>query len=191
MREYLCFCFSFHYCSFSASHFCASALIFDCFEVLLQGFSFLQSAKYLYSLLLLFGTLSGNVATHMFPVITINLLKKKKKNGARLFSVMFSQDNNQWAQKEVIADHKEALLCCAGVWTMLQVAQSCYKVFLENSKSCLDVVLGTLLCISLLEQGMDPDVPAAFCCFFLCYSSCLFWHILTSYLSKDFGKQRK
>lgn len=45
-----------------------------------------------------------------------------------------------------------------------QAAQrGCEVCSLEISKSCVDVVLGTLLCMALIEQGlgqMDSGVPA-------------------------------
>ena len=75
--------------------------------------------------------------------------------------MVLSQDKNQWAQngiQEVMSDHQEGF-------------EPCYrlprgsKVCLENYRSFVDVVLGTLLFMSLLVQGMeqmDPGVPSAF-----------------------------
>jgi len=47
--------------------------------------------------------------------------------------------------------------------TLEIVARGGSGLFLEISKSCLDVILGTLIWVSLLEQGldhMDPEVSA-------------------------------
>lgn len=168
MREHLCFCFSFHYCSFSACELQLSFLI--ALKSFFRVFpSFNQLNISLYNLLLLFGTLSGNVVTHMFPVVTINLLNKQTK---------WEPGSFQWCSaKTRISGHKmdrhnrKLCLTIGKHFYAVQVFEPCYrlprgcKVSLESSKSCLDVVLGTFLWVSLLEQGMDqmdPDVPAAF-----------------------------
>ena len=55
--------------------------------------------------------------------------------------------------QQVPSDHQEALCYCTGDGALAQVAQRGYEVSsLEISKSYLDMVLDTLLWISLLEQ---------------------------------------
>ena len=59
--------------------------------------------------------------------------------------------------------NQEALLRCASDRALAQVAQRGSGISLEISKSHLDMAPGTLLCVSLLEQGVehtDPEVPA-------------------------------
>ena len=74
------------------------------------------------------------------------------------------QKQKQWAQtgtEEVLCEHREAILCYAGDGGLAQVTQSGYRVSsLEISKSCLDVMLSTLLWVPLLEQRWDELEPA-------------------------------
>lgn len=88
--------------------------------------------------------------------VTQNLINASKYlkrgcngDGARLCSVVPQwQDRRQWAQTgtpEVLSEHQEALLCCAGDGALAQVAPRGCGVSLDILKSCHDVVLGNLL----------------------------------------------
>jgi len=72
-------------------------------------------------------------------------------------SMILRGDKRQWAKTgalEVPSEHQKALLCYAGVRALAQAAWRGWGVCSLNTfGSHLDTVLGTLLWVSLLEQG--------------------------------------
>jgi len=75
------------------------------------------------------------------------------------------QDKRQWAQsgiRDVLSEHQEVHLCCAGDEALEQFVRRRYGVSsLEICQSCLEVGPVTLLRVSLLELLLDqmgPDV---------------------------------
>lgn len=95
-----------------------------------------------------------------------NLKGGYKEEGARLFSVIPSartrDSGHKMGRRRFCVTIRKHF--CALQVTLVQISKrGCGISFLEISKSCLNVVLGTLLWVSLLEQGvgqMDPDVPS-------------------------------
>jgi len=86
-----------------------------------------------------------------------------------LFSNVQGQEKMQWSQtgtQEVSFEHQEALLCHVCNGALAQAAQGGCGVSSSGiSKSQLNVVLTSLLWVSLLEQGlgqMDPELPTNF-----------------------------
>jgi len=73
------------------------------------------------------------------------------------------QDRRPWAQpgtQEAPSEPQAALLCWAGDGALAQAAQrGCGVSSLGISKSLLDVVLGSLLWVSLLEQEVWSKWP--------------------------------
>lgn len=53
-------------------------------------------------------------------------------------------------------EHQETLLCCVGDAALVQIVQGGYRVLsLEVFKSSLNVILGTMVWMSMREQGLD------------------------------------
>lgn len=75
------------------------------------------------------------------------------------FSVVSSartRDNEtkrQIRKQEVPSDDQEPLLCCAGTEVLAQDAQRCCGILQEIFRSCLDIGLGSLLWVALLDWG--------------------------------------
>lgn len=63
-----------------------------------------------------------------------------------------------WLEHEVLFEHQEALLCCASDWNSWPGE----AVDSPPWRSCLDVVVGSVLWVSLLEQWLhrDPELPS-------------------------------
>ncbi|KAK4817918.1 hypothetical protein QYF61_002759 [Mycteria americana] len=71
------------------------------------------------------------------------------------------QDQRQWAQtetREVPSEQQETLFYCVGDWALAQIAQGgCGVSILGDVQKPLNMVLGSLLWVALLEQGVGPD----------------------------------
>ncbi|KAK4825452.1 hypothetical protein QYF61_027607 [Mycteria americana] len=82
-------------------------------------------------------------------------LRGCKEDGARLLSVVPSdRTQGQTERQEVPFEHQETLCHSEGDkhWRRLPLG-AVESLSLEIFKSCLDTVLGSLLCVTLLEQG--------------------------------------
>lgn len=117
------------------------------------------------------------VCTHVQPTCSITFWKsswdasvahKHLKEGAKRTewgSFQWVAVTAQETMKQVVPPgHQEVILYSMSDGALAQVAQRCCEVSsLEIFKRCLAVVLGTLLRVALLEQGLDqrdPEVPA-------------------------------
>ena len=82
--------------------------------------------------------------------------------------MVLTQNKKQYEKTgtEKVPTKHHKVLFFVGDWVLEQfAAEYCGVFFLEISKSCLDVVLGTLLWMSLLKWGldqMDPEEPSNF-----------------------------
>lgn len=80
--------------------------------------------------------------------------------------------------QEILSKHWESFLHSVGDWAQAQIAQRGWEIF----KSCLDVILGTLFWMFLLEyrlEQMDPEIPGSLLLWFyyVLYTHCLLVHI--------------
>ena len=84
-----------------------------------------------------------------------------------LFSDAQWQDKRQWAQTEtqkVASEHQETLFYCEGDRALAQIAKRGHGVSMGIFKSCLGMVLHSVLSVALLEQRgwtrLPPEAPS-------------------------------
>ena len=89
----------------------------------------------------------------------------QRERSLAAFSGAHCWDKRQWTQtgtQDVLTDYHKALLCCVSDRVLAQAAQRLWGL-LGDLQEPPDAVLGTLLWVSLLEQGLEqvtPEVPS-------------------------------